>query len=459
MLEGEGPCFYCSAFVTLAGSIPSINSSKSALEHQKSDAYIKAVQQKDKLLRFGREKIAQTTIIDDQGDFYETEANNLWLTQKEREIAKIKAAEQESRLNQSRADKSIEISINFDNTGNAGIHEIDDGKKQYIFDSIDRAKELKEKQEKLAIESKENDNYNQQNMSWYHNSSLTGHASQIYASIQKMMDNEKEKKNKENAEKHEKKDSNNNTKAVDTLKNKFIEEANSDIDENEIKQKDIDFISRRAQNKNVRKKLKKKSKFTDKMDEGVCLSMHQPWASLLVLGIKQVEGRSWPTRYRGRLWIASARREPTPFEIDEVEQQYCRVYGLKRNQIPFPKEYPTTALLGCVDMVNCLSNEEYQDQYVKSGLSTENNASGQCFICENPRRLILPGAISGEHKLWKMPQERIKPMQAGLVPCDLSWIPDIEERLKNGDKVRSEEIVGDLEDDERLQRAIAESLK
>ena len=35
------------------------------------------------------------------------------------------------------------------------------------------------------------------------------------------------------------------------------------------------------------------------VDKGVCLTMHQPWASLLVHGIKRVEGRVWNTRHRG----------------------------------------------------------------------------------------------------------------------------------------------------------------
>ena len=41
----------------------------------------------------------------------------------------------------------------------------------------------------------------------------------------------------------------------------------------------------------------------DKKDNMLCLSMHQPWASLLVYGIKRVEGRGWNTDFRGRLWI------------------------------------------------------------------------------------------------------------------------------------------------------------
>lgn len=31
-----------------------------------------------------------------------------------------------------------------------------------------------------------------------------------------------------------------------------------------------------------------------------CLTMHQPWASLLVYGIKRIEGRSWPAPIRGK---------------------------------------------------------------------------------------------------------------------------------------------------------------
>lgn len=41
----------------------------------------------------------------------------------------------------------------------------------------------------------------------------------------------------------------------------------------------------------------------DNKDKMMCLSMHQPWASLLVYGIKRVEGRGWNTDFRGRLWI------------------------------------------------------------------------------------------------------------------------------------------------------------
>jgi hypothetical protein len=33
------------------------------------------------------------------------------------------------------------------------------------------------------------------------------------------------------------------------------------------------------------------------------LSVRQPWASLIVNGFKDVENRTWPTRYRGRILV------------------------------------------------------------------------------------------------------------------------------------------------------------
>lgn len=78
-------------------------------------------------------------------------------------------------------------------------------------------------------------------------------------------------------------------------------------------------------------------------DHGLCLSMHQPYASLLVAGVKQYvvhfvlsnsfqpfflrhEGRTWPTTHRGRLWIAAAAKPPEEDEILALEQFYRDYY-------------------------------------------------------------------------------------------------------------------------------------
>jgi activating signal cointegrator 1 len=40
------------------------------------------------------------------------------------------------------------------------------------------------------------------------------------------------------------------------------------------------------------------------------LTLHQPWASLVALGVKTIETRSWSTKYRGPLAIHAGARKP-----------------------------------------------------------------------------------------------------------------------------------------------------
>lgn len=112
--------------------------------------------------------------------------------------------------------------------------------------------------------------------------------------------------------------------------------------------------------------------------------VHQPWASLLVHGIKRLEGRSWiENDFHGCLWIHAAAHEPDQEDIVMIEEQYRSLYSLDKlliydgfeqgdGYIPssslreeeegilFPKSYPTSCLLGAVDVVSCLSQPNLQ---------------------------------------------------------------------------------------------------
>ncbi len=116
------------------------------------------------------------------------------------------------------------------------------------------------------------------------------------------------------------------------------------------------------------------------------LSMHQPWASLLVYGLKRIEGRGWPTEHTGQLWIHSTSKQATPQEIEvqssakhkhlsrirvtacssshtsdsplqEMQSFYRQIHEQEGTDISpnIPKTYPTSVLLGCVDVVACYS--------------------------------------------------------------------------------------------------------
>ncbi|XP_014239981.1 activating signal cointegrator 1 [Cimex lectularius] len=129
-------------------------------------------------------------------------------------------------------------------------------------------------------------------------------------------------------------------------------------------------------------------------DLGVCLSMHQPWATLLVAGIKKHEGRSWYTSHRGRLWIAAAGKQPTKEDIEEVQDQYRKLRG---DNVKFPSKYPVGCLLGFVNVVNCLAQEEYREHF-PYGESDEPFV----FICENPTPSPVLFPMKGKHKIYKL---------------------------------------------------------
>ncbi|XP_023348454.1 activating signal cointegrator 1 [Eurytemora carolleeae] len=142
-------------------------------------------------------------------------------------------------------------------------------------------------------------------------------------------------------------------------------------------------------------------------DQGTCLSMHQPWASLLVIGVKLHEGRTWYSNHRGRLWIHAAGKVPTQPEVDQL-QNFYRVHS-NIQPYQFPPHYPTSCLVGCVDVTDVLSQEEYREVY-PDGEST----SPYVFICKNPQELLIKFPMSGKHKLFNLDPKILKAAQKSV---------------------------------------------
>ncbi|KAL3287011.1 hypothetical protein HHI36_001497 [Cryptolaemus montrouzieri] len=133
-------------------------------------------------------------------------------------------------------------------------------------------------------------------------------------------------------------------------------------------------------------------------DQGLCLSMHQPYASLLIAGVKKHEGRNWPTNHRGILWIAAAAHKPDPDEISVVEKFYREYYN--EPSLKFPASYPTSCLLGCIEVEECLNQEVYEHQYPNG-----ESSSPYVLICSNPVILPIFYPIVGKHKIYALDKD------------------------------------------------------
>jgi len=86
------------------------------------------------------------------------------------------------------------------------------------------------------------------------------------------------------------------------------------------------------------------------------LSIRQPWASMIVHGIKTIENRTWSTKYRGPIAICASSHPPDPELIDD-ERQWCR-----ENGIIFPTSLPVGGIVGIVDLVGIFGPARPEDE-------------------------------------------------------------------------------------------------
>ncbi|KAL8486620.1 hypothetical protein ACS0TY_023347 [Phlomoides rotata] len=150
-----------------------------------------------------------------------------------------------------------------------------------------------------------------------------------------------------------------------------------------------------------------------------CLTMHQPWASLLVYGIKRIEGRSWPSPIRGRLWIHAAGKVPEPETIKAMEDFYREIYATDGiTDIKFPEHYPVSRLIGCVDVVGCVSCEELVSwEDVPASVRLEGQTPC-CWLCEKPQKLLIPFEMRGFQGVYNLERKMYEAAVRGLSPVE-----------------------------------------
>ncbi|KAM3877415.1 activating signal cointegrator 1 [Diretmus argenteus] len=373
--EGSGPCLFCGNLVCTKEEqeILQRDSNKSQklrkklmecadrdyLPHQEvrmKAGLEKALQHKDKLLEYDKNSVRRTQVLDDESDYFATDSNQ-WLSPNERE--KLRKKEEELRELRHASRKDRKITLDF-----AGRKVLDEGDNlSEYYTNLDET--IKALNSDPLVKSPLR-RAGQQNLRELVNPNIIQAAPE------------------------------------------WVDVGGSERPRRNV-EKGMGSVEDKAGAERSRLRLQD-PELQEMSDGGWCLSMHQPWASLLVKGIKRVEGRTWYTSHRGRLWIAAAAKTPTPQEIAEVEGTYRHIY----NRAPrFPKDYPTGCLLGCINMTDCLSQEQYREQFPDT---CEESASPFVFICTNPQELLVKFPMKGKHKIWKLESQYHQGAKKGLVP-------------------------------------------
>jgi len=143
------------------------------------------------------------------------------------------------------------------------------------------------------------------------------------------------------------------------------------------------------------------------------LTLIQPWASLVILGAKQIETRSWKTEYRGTLAIHAGQKW-NPRLADLCDAEPFRSV-LHRHEWKFAEgrcsNTPLGMILGTVELVDCVATEDLIVQV--------NEESGPEFafgdyrpgrwgwMLQNAQMLTHPVPFLGRQGLWDVPDEVI----------------------------------------------------
>ena len=85
------------------------------------------------------------------------------------------------------------------------------------------------------------------------------------------------------------------------------------------------------------------------------LTVKQPWASLIVHGIKDIENRTWRTNFRGRVLIHSSGSYGKKFKVNLTDEQAKEAFTTIAKEGMFGC-LPCGSIIGSVEIVDCVLN-------------------------------------------------------------------------------------------------------
>lgn len=119
------------------------------------------------------------------------------------------------------------------------------------------------------------------------------------------------------------------------------------------------------------------------------LTIKQPWAGLIIAGIKDVENRTWKTAYRGRVLIHTSK---TPCSRGELEAYPLPALAKNVEVSRYaPGLFTNGAIIGSVDIVDCVMN--HPSEWAEKGVYN--------WVLANPKKYDSPICnVKGMLGLW-----------------------------------------------------------
>lgn len=150
------------------------------------------------------------------------------------------------------------------------------------------------------------------------------------------------------------------------------------------------------------------------------ITIKQPWASLIVDGIKDIENRTWPTKFRGRVLIHSAKK---PIEMVFGNEMFTREQWNRITDKTQSINKTCGSIIGSVEIVDCVINHEsiwaektdiptlgdVLDDLKLLGRVVHPNKVVYNWVLANPIKFPEPIPAKGELSFWDYPNILAEP--------------------------------------------------
>lgn len=138
-----------------------------------------------------------------------------------------------------------------------------------------------------------------------------------------------------------------------------------------------------------------------------CITVKQPWATLLAAGLTQYLVRDWRTSHRGPLAIQAGGKFPRGNVELCCDPEFRAV--LRRAGVDYAMELPTRAVVGSVRLADCLyvtrdslTLFDPEDPAVRFGLI---QPGSWAWVCTAHHALSRPVALPGRLGIYPIPND------------------------------------------------------
>jgi hypothetical protein len=152
------------------------------------------------------------------------------------------------------------------------------------------------------------------------------------------------------------------------------------------------------------------------------LTEKQPWATLIVLGIKPIENRTWklPEKHKGQRILIHASATPYKgLKLDShiadilTDEQYTEVIKAHNKELHYLDSYPYGAIIGSVEIVDCVINHPSiwaeKTLYLYFGkLTVECQKPIYNWVLANPILFPEPIPCKGHLSFWEFNEKLLK---------------------------------------------------